>query len=88
MKRLLVGLVGYSGKGLVNIVDIAFRNVIKFSWLIYFPLPKLHHVCLFLIMQELGSRWRIFMKIYKQFFYKICPKYTSFIKIRIKGTFH
>ena len=29
-KRLLMGLVEYSGKVLGNIVDIAFRNVIRF----------------------------------------------------------
>ena len=28
MKRLLMGLVGYSGNGLGNIVDIEYRNVI------------------------------------------------------------
>jgi hypothetical protein len=35
-----MGLVGYSGKGLGNIVDIAFRKLIRFHWLNYIPLPK------------------------------------------------
>jgi len=35
MNRLLMGLVEYSVKGLGNIVDIAFRNVIRFYWLQY-----------------------------------------------------
>jgi hypothetical protein len=35
-----MGLVGYSGKGLGNIVDIAFRDVIHFYWLNYFPVHK------------------------------------------------
>jgi hypothetical protein len=36
-----MGLVGYSGKGLGNIVDFAFGNVIRFYLLNYFPLPNL-----------------------------------------------
>jgi hypothetical protein len=36
-----MGLFGYSGKGFGNIVDIAFRNVIRFYWLKYKPLTKL-----------------------------------------------
>jgi len=30
-----MGLVGYSGRALENIVDIAFRNVIRFYFLQY-----------------------------------------------------
>jgi len=33
-----MGLVGYSGNGLENVVDIAFRNVIRIYWLQYNPL--------------------------------------------------
>jgi len=32
-----MGLVGYSGRGLGNTVDIAFRNVIRFYRLNYIP---------------------------------------------------
>ena len=33
-----MGLVGYSGNGLGNIVDIEYRNVIWIYWLQYNPL--------------------------------------------------
>jgi len=36
-----MGIVGYSDKVLGNIVDIAFRNVIRFYWLKYFALPNI-----------------------------------------------
>jgi len=35
-----MGLVGYSGMVLGTIVDIGFRNVIRFYFLQYYPLPK------------------------------------------------
>jgi hypothetical protein len=36
--KMLMGFVGYSGKGLGKIVDIAFRKVIRFYWLNCIPL--------------------------------------------------
>jgi hypothetical protein len=40
MKRLLMRLIGYSGKGLGNIVGIAFRYLIWFYWLKYNSIEK------------------------------------------------
>jgi hypothetical protein len=48
-----MGLVGYSGKGLGNIVDIAFRDVALFYWLKYIPLNKFRH--LFMNMDAEGA---------------------------------
>jgi hypothetical protein len=53
MESLLMGLVGYSGKGSGNIVDKAFCNVILFYWFNYFPLNKFRR--LFMNMDAEGA---------------------------------